>query len=157
MPAKSADQWFDEYGASHQNSLNKTIHWICVPTITACVLALLWEAPTPAFIHGLPLLNWATLLVVLSLIFYLRLSPPLAMGMVIFMAAAFGAIVLYQRFGPTPVWQAALMLFVAAWVGQFIGHTVEGKKPSFFQDVQFLLIGPIWLLAAVYRKLNIRY
>lgn len=157
MARKSVQQWFDEYGESHQNPLNKTIHWICVPTITACVIALLWEAPTPAFMQWLPMLNWATLLVVSSLIFYLRLSPPLAIGMVAFSAAAIGAILSYQRWGPTAVWQAALTIFVVAWVGQFIGHTIEGKKPSFFQDVQFLLIGPIWLLAAVYRRLGIRY
>ena len=44
-----------------------------------------------------------------------------------------------------------------AWIGQFIGHKIEGEKPSFFEDLQFLLIGPAWLLGAIYQKLGIRY
>ena len=63
----------------------------------------------------------------------------------------------YAALGPTSLWQACLILFVVGWLFQFIGHKVEGKKPSFFEDLQFLLIGPAWLLAAIYRKLGIRY
>ena len=50
-----------------------------------------------------------------------------------------------------------LILFVAAWIGQFIGHRIEGKKPSFFKDILFLLVGPLWILAFLYRRLGIRY
>jgi uncharacterized membrane protein YGL010W len=48
-------------------------------------------------------------------------------------------------------------LFIIAWIGQFIGHAIEGKRPSFFKDIQFLLIGPLWLLAQLYRRLGVRY
>ena len=58
---------------------------------------------------------------------------------------------------PWPLWQVALVLFVLAWIGQFIGHKVEGKKPSFFKDLQFLLIGPAWLMSFVYRAAGLRY
>jgi len=30
---KTIEEWFEEYGESHQNKTNKIIHWICVPTI----------------------------------------------------------------------------------------------------------------------------
>ena len=50
-----------------------------------------------------------------------------------------------------------MAIFVLAWIGQFIGHKIEGEKPSFFEDLQFLLIGPDWLLGAIYQKLGIRY
>ncbi len=157
MVEKSADQWFNEYGESHQNRLNKALHWICVPLIAACVIALVWEIPTPQLMRRVPFLNWATLLVAGSLIFYLRLSPALAGGMLIFSTAVLGGIAAYERLGVTPVWQLALVVFLIAWIGQFIGHSIEGKKPSFFQDLQFLLIGPIWLLGFIYRKLGIPY
>lgn len=157
MPRKSADEWFCEYGESHQHAVNKAIHWICVPTIAACVLALLWEAPTPSAPVQARWLNWATLLTAAALVFYARLSLPLAAGMLVFSTAVLAAIAAYERIGFIPLWQAALAVFVAAWIGQFVGHSIEGKKPSFFQDLQFLLIGPIWLLAFVYRKLGIRY
>jgi uncharacterized membrane protein YGL010W len=157
MVDKSADQWFSEYGESHQNRLNKALHWICVPLIAACVVAFFWAIPTPQLMRRVPFLNWATLLVAVSLIFYLRLSLPLAVGMLIFSTAVIIGIAAYERLGVTPVWQLALVVFVLAWIGQFIGHSIEGKKPSFFQDLQFLLIGPIWLLGFIYRKLGIPY
>jgi uncharacterized membrane protein YGL010W len=56
-----------------------------------------------------------------------------------------------------PLWNICIFLFVVAWIGQFIGHAIEGKRPSFFKDVQFLLIGPLWLLADAYRRLGIRF
>lgn len=155
--AKSADEWFSQYGESHQHPLNKLVHWICVPLIAACVLALLWDLPTPAALRDWPLVNWATLLAAAALLFYVRLSPSLAGGMLLFSAVVVAAIAAYDRWGATPVWQAALAVFALAWIGQFIGHAIEGKKPSFFQDLQFLLIGPIWLLAFIYRKLGIPY
>ncbi|RIK79134.1 MAG: hypothetical protein DCC67_10860 [Planctomycetota bacterium] len=157
MATKSADQWFAEYGESHRHPTNKAIHWICVPTIAACLLALLWEAPTPPALERTWWLNWATLLAAASLVFYVRLSPSLAVGMAIFVAIVVVGIALYERWVAAPIWQSASLAFVLAWVGQFIGHSIEGKKPSFFQDVQFLLIGPIWLLSFVYRRLGIPY
>jgi uncharacterized membrane protein YGL010W len=157
MVKKPADQWFSEYGESHQNRLNKALHWICVPLIAVSVIALFWEIPTPQLMRRVPFLNWATLLVAGSLIFYLRLSPPLAVGMLILSTAVIGGIAAYERLGVTPVWQLALAVFLIAWIGQFIGHSIEGEKPSFFQDLQFLLIGPIWLLGFIYRRLGIPY
>jgi uncharacterized membrane protein YGL010W len=118
---------------------------------------LFWEIPTPQLMRNVPFLNWATLLVAGSMIFYLRLSPPLAVGMLIFSTAVMGGIAAYERLGVTPVWQLALVVFLIAWIGQFIGHSIEGEKPSFFQDLQFLLIGPIWLLGFIYRRLGIPY
>ena len=57
----------------------------------------------------------------------------------------------------TELWKVSLIIFIIAWIGQFIGHKIEGKKPSFFQDIQFLLIGPAWLIGFIYRRFNIRY
>jgi len=64
---------------------------------------------------------------------------------------------LIQQTESRPLWQLALGVFVIAWILQFIGHAVEGKRPSFFTDVRFLLIGPAWLLAFLYRALGWRY
>jgi len=153
---RSAEQWFEEYGESHQNPLNKAIHWIAVPVIYATVVGLLWSIPQPAFMASIHWLNWAVVALVPTLLFYLLMSFPLALGM-----AAASVVCLwgwggYARLGHS-VWLASLVLFVIMWVLQFIGHHVEGKKPSFFKDLQFLLIGPAWVIGFVYRKLNIKY
>lgn len=156
---KSADQWFAEYGESHQNPTNKTIHWICVPTIFYCVLGLIWSLPVPAVLAGAaPWFNWTLPVALGVLLFYLRLSLPLAVGMFLFTGACYGLIEWQAGSGcPMPIWKTSLTLFVVAWIGQFIGHKIEGKKPSFFHDVVFLLIGPAWLMHFIYRRLGVQY
>jgi uncharacterized membrane protein YGL010W len=157
MAKRTTDQWLDEYGEYHKNKVNKLIHWLCVPLIMASILALLWELPTPTVFHQVPYLNWSTLVIAGSLLFYVRLSLSLATGMALISVAVVVGVVLIQSLNILPVWKLALGIFVVAWIGQAIGHWIEGKKPSFFNDLTFLLIGPIWLLSAVYRRVGISY
>lgn len=152
MLSKPIEEWLSEYGESHQNPVNKRIHWICVPAILWSVLALLWPLAAP----GLAWVNAATVLLFISFLFYLRLSWTLTLGMAVIATVSVGLILVYQSLELSlPLWGFALVVFVLAWVGQFIGHKIEGKKPSFFEDIQFLLIGPAWLMSFVYRKLGI--
>lgn len=139
---KAIDQWFDEYGESHRNPINKLTHWICVPLITFSVLGMLWA------IHP-----WVEMLVVgASLLFYAMLSWQIAAAMLVV-----SLVMLLILSLMTYVFWPSVAIFVLAWIGQFIGHHIEGKKPSFFKDLQFLLIGPAWLLGFVFRLLGIRY
>ena len=149
--------WLDEYGASHQNPTNKLLHWVCVPPIVLSVMGLLWAIPVPAaFADTSPWLNWATLATAAALVYYLALSPVLATGALLaFLALLAVTHALAQL--PWPLWITSLVIFVVAWIGQFYGHALEGKRPSFFKDVQFLLIGPLWLLAAAYRRAGLSY
>ena len=154
---RTVNQWLDEYGASHQNPANKLLHWICVPAIVVSLVGLLWYLPVPQTLRAIsPLLNWGTVLLVGAVVYYVAISWSLALGMVLFAGAVLGCLVWLQTL-PWPLWTLCLGLFVVAWIGQFIGHHYEGQRPSFFKDVQFLLIGPLWLLSFVYRKLGIRY
>ena len=154
---RSAAEWLGEYGASHENPTNKLLHWLCVPPIVLSVLGFLWSLPVPAaFAAASPWLNWATLAAAAALVYYFALSPALAAGSLI---AFFALLLLTQSLAqlPWPLWVSSLVIFVVAWIGQFVGHSVEGKRPSFFKDAQFLLIGPLWLLAAAYRRVGLRY
>jgi uncharacterized membrane protein YGL010W len=149
-------QWLDEYSDSHRHPTNKTIHWICVPAILFSILGLLWLVPVPQTAAAIgPWLNWATLLMALAVIYYLLLSPALAAGMAIIALIMFGVVYGLELSVTFPVWLLYTGVFVVAWIGQFVGHQIEGKKPSFFKDLQFLLIGPAWLLADLYRQLGI--
>jgi uncharacterized membrane protein YGL010W len=154
---RSVDQWLTEYGASHQNAANKALHWICVPIIVVSLIGLLWSLPVPEAVGEIsPLLNWGTVVLTAGVLYYLAMSVPLALGMAVFVAIVTWSIVWLERL-PWPLWAVCLTLFVVAWIGQFIGHHYEGRRPSFFKDVQFLMIGPLWLLSFVYRKLRIPY
>lgn len=157
MAARSIQQWFDAYGESHKNPTNKLIHWICVPTIYFCVVALLWNIPAPPSTPWLPK-GWAAMIAVLLVaLFYLRLSVPVMIGMALFSSLCLLVSAWLDIHAPWPLWAIALALFVAAWIGQFYGHKVEGKKPSFLDDLQFLMIGPAWLMGFIYRRLGIGY
>ena len=155
---KPAQLWLDEYGESHQHPLNERIHWVCVPLIMLSLVALLSLLPLKLnFLNQYPNINhWGFALVVFVSIYYFFLSIPLFAGMIsVSVLLLFGVEWLASL--PFPLWQTALAIFVVAWIGQFYGHKVEGKKPSFFKDVQFLLIGPLWLLSKLYRHLGITY
>lgn len=155
--SRTADEWFEAYGHSHQNAINKLVHWVCVPLITLTLLALLWSIPTGPLAEPAPWFNFAWILVAIAVVFYLRLSLMIALGMFLATAIAIGLIIAWERFVPAPLWPTALALFVLAWIGQFVGHKIEGAKPSFLEDIQFLLVGPAWLLHFIYKKVGIRY
>ncbi|WP_306518353.1 DUF962 domain-containing protein [Rheinheimera sp.] len=154
---KTIEQWLDEYAVSHQNPINKKIHFLAVPLIYLTVFGLLWQIPMPLAGFAEQQINWPLLLCLPVLGFYFSLSFAIGVGMTIFSAA----IVLFLRWFESAVmvdvWLASLVLFVLMWILQFVGHHIEGKKPSFFKDLQFLLIGPAWILAFVLRRFGIRY
>ena len=104
-----------------------------------------------------PLANWGSVLVVVALGFYLRLSLTIFLGMLVISAACLFGNLLILESSPDLLWKANAAVFAVAWVFQFVGHKIEGKKPSFFQDLQFLLVGPAWLLHFVYKKLGVSY
>lgn len=153
---RTVDQWLQEYGESHQNETNKSIHWICVPAIFLSITGLLYSIKLP-WHWGVLQLNVAMIVVLLVTIYYLRLSVALGLGMLLFGVACLVLCYLIDIYIPLSLWLVCLIIFALAWVGQFYGHHVEGKKPSFLKDVQFLLIGPMWLMSFVYKKMGIRY
>jgi uncharacterized membrane protein YGL010W len=155
---RSAAEWLDDYGISHRHPTNKRLHWICVPVIVWCVLGLLWSLPFPTALRtAIPAANWSSLTVLAAFVYYAFLSPPLALGALPVLLVMLWSIDQLQRYASIPLWSICAVLFALAWIGQFIGHAVEGKRPSFFRDLQFLLIGPLWLLADAYRRLGIRF
>jgi uncharacterized membrane protein YGL010W len=158
---RKIDALLSEYGESHQNETNKAIHWICVPLIFFSVIGLVASIPSE-FVQSLagegnPYANWATVLLVLATVYYVSLSISLGVGMMLFSLACLMLINLIVRIDIAPLWLICVIIFIAAWIGQFYGHKVEGKKPSFLKDVQFLLIGPAWLMHFIYKKTGIPY
>lgn len=158
---RKIDALLSEYGESHQNSTNKTIHWICVPLIFFSIVGLVASIPSnmlQTFMgEGNPYANWATVALVITIIYYVSLSISLSIGMAIFALVCLAIINIIMQMNVAPLWLICIVIFVLAWIGQFYGHKVEGKKPSFFKDVQFLLIGPAWLMHFIYKKLGIPY
>lgn len=162
-PQRPVDVLFDQYAESHQNPTNKLIHWVCVPLIVFSLFGLVWAIPFPhiGFLGSYNgYFNWDSFLIAFSVYYYFKLSPMLSYVMLlILMLFSYVVIQLavWQIAGGPALWLTCLVIFVLAWAGQFIGHKIEGKKPSFLTDLKFLLIGPIWLLHFIFQKFSIRY
>ena len=151
---KTIQQWLSEYGESHQDHTNKTIHWICVPSIFFSITGMLYGIKLPFHISGIQV-NVAMIVMVLAVLYYFSLSRTLWIGLFFFALLCLWLSQLIESSGIFPLWLFCIIIFVVAWIGQFYGHSVEGKKPSFFKDIQFLLIGPAWLMSFVYKRLGI--
>lgn len=152
---KSQETWYAEYAESHQNKINQTIHYICVPLIFFSIVGLLMSIDNSLLVRYLPIkhpvvANWAVIVLLLTLIFYYQLSMKTFLRMLIFSGiAVIGNYYLSQY---VSLFTFNLILFILAWIGQFYGHKIEGKKPSFFKDLQFLLIGPAWVFEKMASK-----
>lgn len=151
---RTLQQWFDSYAVSHQNPTNISIHFICVPAIFFSVVGLFMSIPSGFLNSVLPhpiIANWAFVLLVITLVlFYFRLSVKVGIQMLLF--SAFCLVLNYVVAQYVPLVYFSLALFIIAWIGQFYGHKVEGQKPSFIDDLQFLLVGPAWVMYKLFGK-----
>lgn len=142
--AREIDSLLAKYGESHQNHTNELIHIVCVPVIVLSLLGMVWSIHPVAAVAVVAAAMW----------YYFQLSRPFALGMLAMSALMLGLLSLL----PSPaVLPLSIAMFVLAWVGQFVGHQIEGKKPSFLDDLRFLLIGPLFVLGFLYRRLDLAY
>ena len=129
-----------------------------VPAILWSVVALIWCIPVfgTLFNNGI----WAALAMFAAWTYYNRLSRPIGYGMLVaFFTIGCLCRLLQAKLGLQGLLYLAIAVFVVAWIAQFVGHSklYEGKKPSFFTDLTYLLIGPIWVLSKFYRKMGWKY
>jgi len=145
---RTETEFLTEYAKSHQNRTNQIVHMICVPAIFLATLGLFWLVPVGRWLgldEGLaPWVNLATIGAVPVMLFYARLSSWSFMTGAAWLAVSFAAIVLLRSAG-VPLLGFFLTVWVLAWAVQFWGHKVEGAKPSFADDLVFLLIGPLFV------------
>ena len=148
---RTLNQWFDEYAVSHQNPTNKSIHYICVPAIFFSVVGLLMSVRINFLNLNMPILeNLAFPILIFVMFFYFRISASMAIKMTVF-----SFICLVFNFYISQyinLLYFSILIFVIAWIGQFYGHKIEGKKPSFINDLQFLMIGPAWVIENLFSK-----
>ena len=141
---RNIDVLLARYAESHRNHTNEIIHFVCIPLIVLSLLGILWA------VH--PVVAIATTLA--SLYYYTKLARGFAIGMGVMSAMMLGLLSLMPDMTVLPL---SIAIFVVAWIGQFVGHKIEGKKPSFLEDLRFLLIGPLFVLSFLYRRMNLAY
>jgi len=153
--ARPVDRFFDAYSADHRDATNQLLHVLCVPAIVWSLLALVYCIPLG---EGAPTGPLAAVLAVVAVAFWCWLSLPLGLGAGVAMAlSCWSVAALHAVLGSGGLAVVGTVVFVVAWVGQFIGHHIEGRRPSFFTDLVYLMIGPVWVLAKAYRKVSLAY
>ncbi|MEO7068475.1 MAG: Mpo1-like protein [Rhodanobacter sp.] len=152
---RTMQNWLNSYSADHKNPINQVFHWLCVPPIVWAVIALLWIIPVPTSIMRPG--AWAVLVMVLAFTWYWKHSHRLAAALLVAFAVL-GVVTywLFDALGAAGLRNLAIIVFVLAWIGQFVGHHYEGHRPSFLTDLSYLLIGPAWLMAKLLRKLGFK-
>jgi len=140
---RRVDQLLAHYEESHRNPRNEAIHFVAIPLIMLSLVGLLYS------LHP----GVAVAFLAASMVYYVRLSAVFLATMTL-VSAAMLAIV--YAMGEQRLW-LCIAIFVAAWIAQFVGHKIEGKKPSFFEDLQYLWVGPLFVLSKLFLKLGIRW
>ena len=152
---QTLQQLLDKYAESHQNKTNKIIHYFCVPAIFFSVIGLLMSIPSNLIknltgISDSLYANWGVVALIPVLLFYIRLSLKMT-----FLILGFSILCILGNFQMNvfvELWKASVVIFVIAWIIQFYGHKIEGKKPSFLDDIKFLMIGPAWILDDIFKS-----
>lgn len=140
---RKIDTLLAHYSKSHTNPTNEVIHYFAIPLIMLSIFGLMYALhPWVAFAF-----------MAASMVYYARLSTVFLVAMVVWSALLFWLITLMGD----SVWQTSLIIFVGAWIAQFIGHNIEGKKPSFFEDIQYLWVGPLFVLSKLFGKIGIHW
>ncbi len=156
---REIDRLMNHYSESHQNKTNILIHGIAVPSIYLVTVGLIWSIPVLDFMSAMNI-TWAHVLIIPTLMYYFKLSGPIGAAMTVLSIFVFLFLHWLQGalFGTGfTVWQFCLALFIVMWVLQFVGHKIEGKKPSFLEDLRYLLVGPAWWWKHWLKRLNINY
>ena len=150
----NVNEWNEEYAKYHKNKTNKIIHWICIPLIMFSLLGLL--SLMTLFTFNSVTISALWFFIIFAIGYYIKLSKSLALGMTIISICFIYFVELINENFMNQKFEIFLGIFIISWIGQFVGHKIEGKKPAFVKDLQFLLIGPLWLLSYIYEKLDIK-
>lgn len=153
----NADPWLDRYERDHTHTVNRVLHWMCIPVVIASIVGMLWSLPVPrVFSDASPVLNWGMFFLMAAVVYYFILSITLAVALLPFVLLVAAGVGWLDRLD-TPLWLISAAAFAVAGTGQLIGHAFERKTVSLFSDLNFVIIGPLWIAASVYQRLRIPY
>ncbi len=156
-PVSETDRWLIEYGENHRDVENAGLYWLAVPCLVVGTVGLLWSMPVPeAFFNISPFLNWGSAFLMSAVVYYFIISVSLAIGMLPFMFGV-AALASWLSFSQFPLIWVSAGLTGAAVIGLWLGQHTRGGIRAVLQDIQLMMIAPVWLLSVLYRRLGIPY
>ncbi len=154
---QETENWLEQYGNSHSDLQFAAIYWLSVPLLILATVGMLWSLPVPdAFRQISPILNWGSAFLMAALVYYFIISMSLAIGMLPFILG----VALTQIWLLEASWSLARVsasFFVVSVIGLYMGHIKGGGLRAVVQDIQFLMIAPVWILSNLYRRIGIPY
>lgn len=152
----SADTWLEAYGRGPARLDAGVSIWICVPLSIFGLTGLLWSVPVPRIFSDSAVLNWGTIFLMATVVYYFIVSITLAFGALPFIVLDV-AVVSWLDSLDARLWPVSAALLLTAATAQLIAERLRGRPVTLLRDVQYLMLGPLWLLAAIYRRLGIPY
>lgn len=152
-----SDGWLKHYEDTHQDLTYPAVYWAAVNMVVLGTVGILWTLPIPdEFFEISPLLNWGTAFLMASAVYYFIISVSLAIGMLPYLLGVAGvhAWLMQSDFSPIRV---SIGLLLAGIIGLFMGHRNKSSLRPVLQDLQLMMIGPAWLLSALYRRIGIPF
>ena len=141
---KTLTDQLSQYAGYHRDTRNISTHFIGIPMIVVAVATLL--ARPGVEIGGIGV-SLATLVTLVTAVYYLRLDLRLGVVMAVLLALSLWFAQLCAASSKSLWLSVGVGLFVVGWAFQFVGHRYEGRKPAFVDDLIGLIIGPLFVVA----------
>jgi hypothetical protein len=154
---EDAEYWLSTYDNLSPQGPGHASQWLGTPLTFAALIGLLWSMPRlPALGEATDVLNWATFFLMATVVYYFILSIRLAFGSLPFVVALAALGAWLERLAmPLTFVCAGVLLASQTW--QIVTASRLNGRFEPLRHLQHLIIAPLWLLAAVYRRLGIRY
>jgi hypothetical protein len=153
----SADDWADRYGELKASGPGAASAWLGIPLVVAALIGMLWSVPVPTELaERSPVLNAATLFLMATFVYYCVLSLRLAFGGLLFLLAVAWPSAWLSAAG-LPLWSIASAVFAPAFCWQLLESRQATGRLHIVRNLQYLMLGPVWLLRATYRRLGVAY
>lgn len=147
--------WLERYEASHSDLRYPAVYWAAVPLVVLGTVGVLWSIPVPqAFVEISPLLNWGSAFLMAAAVYYFIISLSLAIGMLPFLIGL-ASLQMWLVESEYPAIYVSTGILLAGIIGLAVGLRSEGRFLAVARDLQLMMIGPAWLLSAIYRRLGI--
>lgn len=154
--ASTLDEWADKYGALRARGPGSVSAWLGIPLVVVSLIGLLWAIPVPEALRAAsPAINYATLFIMATFVYYCILSISLALGGLVLLLAATAPSVWLSQSG-LPLVQVSVGVFAVAFAWQLVETRRAKGRMLVVRNLQYLMLGPIWLLRAAYRSFGLR-
>ena len=153
-----AEKWLGEYASNQAQVELPLIYWPGVFAVIIGLVGLLWSLPVPdAFRAISPVLNWGTTFLLASTVYYFVISVPLAIGMLPFTLGLVALEMRIAHFTLLPLRWVTLGLLAAGTAAIWLSKDREFAAGFMWRHLLLVMLGPLWLLSDLYRRLRIPF